>query len=124
MSMTTRAGTEVRARAARRLPPTSFHDISFPQLSWHRCLESTFPSLIILLVILLVTVVLLLTGDGLVSIVPGIASGASLAALVLGVWVVPQPPETAPSLTRARREGGWCGVREAPQPGRLPRAVR
>jgi hypothetical protein len=63
--------------------------------------------MIFLLVILLVAVVLLLTGDGQVSVVPGIASGASLAALVLGVWVVLQPPEMAPPLTRARREVGW-----------------
>ena len=123
MSMTARAGSEVRARA-RRLPRTSFHDISFPQLSWHRCLEPTFPRAIVSLVILLGTVVLLPAGGGLVSVEPGIASGASLAALMLGLWVVSQPPETAPPLTRARREGGWCGVREAPQPGRPPRAVR
>jgi len=63
--------------------------------------------MIFFLVILSVTLALLLTGDGLVGVVPGTASGASLAALVLGVWVVLQPPEMAPPLTRARREVGW-----------------
>ena len=58
--------------------------MSFPQLPWHRCSASPLVGAIILLVILLVAVALLLTGDGPVGVIPGIAPAASSAALVLG----------------------------------------